>query len=402
MSSQAPSNFHQHDPATGLTPLMSAPAVAPSVSIPAAAAPAAEQGPRRPAQATPPKKGPAHAGPMTGLKKAPGTAKSPKKLPAGDFFLVAGRWKAPATAGPAAPPKMASSAEKGLVAVVPLSAPSQPVRAEDEKISTSVSAAQERRRSWCISDHPVRQYLEERRQHSYNELEPKNGLPRYRLKQRLVLYLLEVLHEMTKDSLNADGTWTLHSLPKTPAQVSELGSIQINLDILKTRLHTEKETKLLALLAAKSTFSLDEALNFHRNALGKGDTTSYTFFRTKEAPATDRDRVVEFLEQTRTRILNKKISRGMQEKTSTKLKLLSESIIKLKAQDPAISLPEIANLKINNVIAGGDDLSSTLVDVLQIGRNGTKKTNVKSYKDFKKNFPEAFPDAIAMENVRKK
>ena len=255
----------------------------------------------------------------------------------------------------------------------------QQAAAEKAAADRRIAEAVEQQAS--LDDHPVNQFLAARRDHWKNNLEGKGPSKRGVLKDKLVGYILDELTDKTKDGLLSGGEWRLDGFVKNAAEVNDvLENYQIDIGKLWIDL-TGPNTKLRTLLEGKKTFSLDEALNFHRNAFDKGETKSYGIFHSNTpAPVGNRDLMIKFLQDARTRILNKKITPKMRAATQLKLGELNECINQLKTKDRDISINQIFSLQIN--------LENTLLDVLQKDRNGIRKTNVKTFRDLKKAFPE--------------
>jgi len=272
-----------------------------------------------------------------------------------------------------------AAAEKAAADRRTAEAAEQQAAAEKAAADRRIAEAVEQQAS--LDDHPVNQFLAARRDHWKNNLEGKGPSKRGVLKDKLVGYILDELTDKTKDGLLSGGEWRLDGFVKNAAEVNDvLENYQIDIGKLWIDL-TGPNTKLRTLLEGKKTFSLDEALNFHRNAFDKGETKSYGIFHSNTpAPVGNRDLMIKFLQDARTRILNKKITPKMRAATQLKLGELNECINQLKTKDRDISINQIFSLQIN--------LENTLLDVLQKDRNGIRKTNVKTFRDLKKAFPE--------------
>ena len=191
---------------------------------------------------------------------------------------------------------------------------------------------------------------------------------RGRLKHGLISFLLNKLAD--------------HPNAPYMKNLNELCEIQINITDFKSSPFMTKNPKLKPLLAGKNSFSIDDALKFHRSLFRIGDTNSYTFFH-KNDLAYDKlnlkFQVVKFLEDARAQMLNKKIPKRMQAATAKKLDDLNRLIETLKKQDMHIDIKKICHLK-------AEGQPDTLLQVLRRHRDGIKKTNVTSYKAFLKQF----------------
>jgi len=199
------------------------------------------------------------------------------------------------------------------------------------------------------------QFLRDESKYIENNLAPRTKSKRAVVKTQLATFILEALGKKVDISDPIE-------LRKTPIPIISL----------KNAL----PEKLRPLLEGKTTFTLEEAYNFHKDYFRKRDTTSYKTRFLPSAPIGKRDEVIQLLEKTRTRILNQEIPVHMQKLTEYKLGDLSALITVLKDQDNRISMEAICTLR-------GEGRRETLLQVLRSDRGGFFKSTT-SYKAFHK------------------